>query len=155
VIGAGSRRLLSLAAREADVVALNFRTTAEGDWDPSDLSGDAMAQKLACVREAAGARFGALELSVFVALVVVTDEEPRRAAASALEQARLADRLSVEQVLGTPQVLVGGVDRIVETLLERRERFGISYVVVRDPDAAAPVSVMEAFAPVVARLAGE
>ena len=39
-------------------------------------------------------------------------------------------------------VLVGSIDEIVETLQERRERYGFSYIVVLEP-------VVEAFAPVV------
>jgi hypothetical protein len=42
---------------------------------------------------------------------------------------------------------VGTVEEICETLRERRERYGISYLTVFERD-------MEAFAPVVARLAG-
>ena len=44
-------------------------------------------------------------------------------------------------------VLVGTIDQITEKLCIRRERFGISYVVIRD-------SVSDEFAPVVERLAG-
>ena len=42
---------------------------------------------------------------------------------------------------------VRSVDEIAETLQERRERYGFSYVVILEP-------VMEAFAPVVERLTG-
>ena len=47
------------------------------------------------------------------------------------------------------------IEQIVDTLVARRERFGVSYVVVRDSDAGSPVSVMDTFAPIVARLAGK
>ena len=50
-------------------------------------------------------------------------------------------------MLDSPLVLIGTVDEIAETLQERRERYGFSYIVVMEP-------VMEAFAPVVERLAG-
>jgi hypothetical protein len=53
----------------------------------------------------------------------------------------------VDDVLDSPAVLLGTVDEIVETLQERRERYGFSYIYILEP-------VMEAFAPVVARLAG-
>jgi probable F420-dependent oxidoreductase len=154
LIGGGSRRVLAIAAREADIVGLNFRTTPRGDADPSDFSAEATAQKVAWVREAAGERFDELELSVFVGFLAVADE-PRRAAEQILEAWRLTGKLSVDQLLETPQALVGSVEQIVETLLARRERFGISYIVVRDSDAGSPVSIMETFAPIVARLAGE
>jgi hypothetical protein len=50
-------------------------------------------------------------------------------------------------VLETVYVLVGTVEEICETLRQRRERYGISYLTVFERD-------MEAFAPVVARLEG-
>jgi hypothetical protein len=47
-----------------------------------------------------------------------------------------------------PYVLVGTVDQIVQDLCARRARWGISYYVVHEP-------YMDAFAPVVTRLAGQ
>jgi hypothetical protein len=44
-------------------------------------------------------------------------------------------------------VLIGTIDQIVEDLQARGERWGISYYVVQEP-------YLDAFAPVVARLAG-
>jgi hypothetical protein len=55
--------------------------------------------------------------------------------------------LSPEDVLQSPYLLVGTVDELVEDLQRRRERWGISYVISFEP-------VMDALAPVVARLAG-
>ena len=47
---------------------------------------------------------------------------------------------------GSPYVLIGPVEAIAEQLAERRERLGVSYVTVFERD-------LEAFAPVIARLA--
>jgi len=44
-------------------------------------------------------------------------------------------------------VLLGTIEQICDTLQQRRERYGISYLTVFERD-------MEAFAPVVTRLAG-
>ena len=44
-------------------------------------------------------------------------------------------------------MLVGTVDEVCDTLVRRREEWGVSYVVVGD-------DLLEAFAPVVDRLAG-
>ncbi len=55
--------------------------------------------------------------------------------------------LTGEQLGEHPHGLIGSVDAICEQLVARREAYGISYVTVGR-------SVMEAFAPVVARLAG-
>jgi hypothetical protein len=51
--------------------------------------------------------------------------------------------LSTGQILESPHVLVGTVDQMVETLQERRERYGISYITV--------FGDIDAFSPVVAR----
>ncbi len=53
-----------------------------------------------------------------------------------------------ELVLEVPYVLIGMVEQLCEEVLARRERYGISYVTVFEKH-------MEAFAPVVARRAGE
>jgi hypothetical protein len=50
-------------------------------------------------------------------------------------------------MLASPYVLFGAVEQIVEDRRARRERYGFAYLVVFEPS-------MEAFAPVVARLAG-
>ena len=54
---------------------------------------------------------------------------------------------AAEDVLDMPSIFIGTRDQIVEDLLRRREQYGFSYFVVSDAS-------MEAFAPVVRRLAG-
>ena len=82
----------------------------------------------------------------------MTDDDPRQAISRLMERRPPGERLDADAALAAPAALVGSVDGIVETLLARRERFGISYVVVRDPTGDG--SMADAFAPVVARLAG-
>ncbi len=145
-IGGGSRRILSFAAREADIVSFNIRTTRDGGFDMSSLSAEATDQKLQWVREAAGNRFDSLELNVLVTTVIVT-EKRTQAARDHLRQENLPyDDTSVKQWIESPSVLVGTVDQIVETLRHRREKYGFSYVSVFEP--------MEPFVPVIERLAG-
>ena len=55
--------------------------------------------------------------------------------------------LDPEVALDIPMVVVGTVDQICETLLERRERWGFSYYVLHEQD-------IDTFAPVVERLTG-
>jgi probable F420-dependent oxidoreductase len=142
VIGGGSRKILSLAAREADVVGITTRALPDGSKDAADMTAAATARKIAWVREAAGERFDRIELNTICPTVEVTPD--RRAAAE-----RLAAQLPVSaaEILESPAVLLGSVEEIAETLLRRRERFGFSSIVVLEP-------VMEAFAPVVERLRG-
>jgi hypothetical protein len=52
-----------------------------------------------------------------------------------------------EQIENSPVAMIGSTDQITETLRQRREEYGFSYIVVHEAE-------MEAFAPVVAALAG-
>jgi probable F420-dependent oxidoreductase len=142
-IGGGGRRTLTLAAREASIVGLVPRARRDGSGlDMTDLSDAATREKLEWVRSAAGERFDSLEIHALIQAVAVAD---RRTAAAD----QLASRFKVARdvVLETPYVLLGTVEEMCESLRQRRERYGISYLTVFERD-------MEVFAPVVARLAG-
>jgi probable F420-dependent oxidoreductase len=150
LLGGGSKRMLSIAAREANIVGINVRTTAEGDLDLSSITPEATEQKIAWVREAAGERFQELELNV-LAFVMVTDQR-RQAAEQTLREFEMpADEASIDGILASPTFLFGTVEQIVEDLQARRQQFGISYIAVGDFIQA---DVMQRFAPVIARLAG-
>ena len=144
MIGGGSRRVLSLAAREADIVSFNFNNRA-GILGPDGVqSGTAerTARKLVWVREAAGDRFDDLELEIGAYFTVVTD----RGAATAKGMAG-AFGITPEEMAVHPHALIGSIAAICEELERRRAEYGISYVTV--PDTAA-----DPFAPVAARLSG-
>jgi probable F420-dependent oxidoreductase len=144
LIGGGGRRMLSLAAREADIVNVNFdlregrvsRRTARSGF------ADVTVEKLAWIKEAAGDRFEHLELGAWVFMANVT--EGREDIAAALATGFGAE---ARDVLEMPHFLIGTVDELVDDLRERRERYGFSFVVV-------PGDAAEAFAPVVERLTG-
>ena len=144
-IGGGGRRILSLAAREADIVSLNatLRGGAVGPGTLASASPAGFDEKLAWVREAAGERFAALELQCHCPFVTVGSEG--RAAGEALAK-QLG--LAPEDAREFPLALCGTPDELCEALVRRRERWGFSYTIV-------PSDRMEAFAPVVARLAGK
>lgn len=141
MVGGGGQRVLSLAARHAEIVALNPRATPEGVPDRRDITAEATARKLAWVREAAGARFPDLELNI-IALRVVTTAD-RAATAHQLAQEL---GLTPDEVLASPHVLLGSAEEMAETLRQRRDRYGISYVTVTEDG-------LESFAPVMERLA--
>ena len=147
LIGGGSRRILSLAGRDADIVGLNVRTTPDGGMDFASLSPEATAEKMTWVRLAAGERLANLEIQLLASRTAVTDT-PRRVAEEMRAAWRMGDETSVADVLATPHTLIGSVDAIVDKLRETRERFAVSYVTVLEP-------AMDVFAPVVARLAGQ
>ena len=130
LIAGSGRQMLSLAGREADIVALAIQP---------DASEVVVAERISWIREAAGARFSEIELNIN--LMAVGDRVPRQVEARMHLTARdLAERGSVAATTGT-------TDEICEQLIQRRERLGISYLLVSD-------ELMESFAPVVERLTG-
>ena len=144
LVGGGGRRILSIAAREADIVGVNF-SLAEGEVNPvvaATGTAEATREKVAWIREAAGERLGVIEMNVTVFVCIVTDEREAMA-----ERVAGGFGLSLDEVKATPHVLVGTVDQIAEDLEQRRDEFGFSYVVLSG-------DVFEAMAPVVKRLAG-
>jgi probable F420-dependent oxidoreductase len=144
VLGGGGKRMLRLAGREADVVSVNFNLS-EGRVNRNLVRtgmADATDEKVTWIKEAAGERFPAIELSVTVFVANVTDDRT-----SVAEAMAAGLRSEPGEMLHTPHFLIGTVDEIVEDLQARRERYGISYVIV--PDEAA-----ESLAPVVERLTG-
>src|SRR5262249_6354598 len=75
LLGGGGQRLLSLAAREADIVGINVASRT-GQLDRSaggNGPADATDQKPVWIRAAAGPRFPDLELGVVMFVVVVTE----------------------------------------------------------------------------------
>jgi probable F420-dependent oxidoreductase len=145
LIGGNGPALLSLAAKEADLVGLSGITFREGGTK-ADVSGwtvTAVDERMRLVRDAAGARYDDLEMSALVQRVIVTGERRR----AAEELAKPWTPLTPDDILQSPHVLVGTVDQLVDDLLARRQRWGISGYVTFEP-------YLEALAPVVARLAG-
>ncbi|MEQ8716790.1 MAG: TIGR03621 family F420-dependent LLM class oxidoreductase [Acidimicrobiales bacterium] len=144
MIGGGSPRVLRFAGGVADTVSVNFdnssgRIGAEG---MASGAAEATAAKIAWVRDGAGDRFADIELEVGAYFTAVTGDPQR-----ALDRIATTVGVAPELLDGNPHVLVGSAEEIVDTLLARREQHGFSYVTVDD-------RVMEAFAPVVAALAG-
>ncbi len=147
-IGGGGQRLLSVAAREADIIGFLPRARPDGQGqDITDATPQALEQKITWVREAAGARFADLELGILVAQVLTTEDREQAAHLIASTLAR-GFKVSTDVILQAPYLLLGTVDQMCEDLLARRERYGISYISVFEQS-------METLAPGVARLAGQ
>jgi probable F420-dependent oxidoreductase len=145
LVGGNGPRLLALAAAEADIVALSGITFARGGTEPevSGFRAAAVDERVRRLHATAGTRFQTLELSALVQRVILTPD--RRAAAA--ELAQRWTRLSVDDILTSPFVLLGSLDEIVAQLLAHRVRWGLSYWVVFE-------TAVDDFAPVVERLAG-
>lgn len=144
VIGGGGERVLRLAARTADIVAVNVNLQA-GVIDERafpDGTPDATDRKLAWLRDEAGDRFAELELQVRVHLAMITGDR-----AAVIEEMAPAFGLTPDEAAATPHALIGSVEEVRDQLIERRERWGISYLGMSGDQ-------LDAFAPVVAELAG-
>jgi hypothetical protein len=132
-----------VAAEQADTVGVNTSLASgeKGGDVASQATFDHYDRCLGWIREAAGDRFGSLELQIAAFAVMVVSS--RRIAL------RSATMLGFpgEGALDLPILLIGTEDELCERLLERREKWGFSNVVV-------PGESMEIFAPIVARLAG-
>lgn len=144
LIGGGGRKVLSLAGREADIVGINpnLRAGAVTAEAVQTSLADHTLEKVGWVREAAGARFEEIELQIRYFLCAVTEDRVGLA-----EMMAPGFGLTAQEALDSGVALVGTVDHIVEQMEQRREEWGVTYVVVGD-------DVAEQFAPVVARLAG-
>jgi probable F420-dependent oxidoreductase len=144
LLGGGGKKMLTLAGREADIVHMNFNL-AEGATNAKLISTGLAAatdEKVSWIRAAAGSRFEQIELGLTIFRGSVTDD--RDAVAGAFGP---MFGLQPRDVLEIPHFLVGTVEQIVEDLQARRERFGVSHIVL--PDDAA-----DDLGPVVERLAG-
>jgi len=141
LIGGGGRRLLSFAAKHADIVSILPRSRPDGQgFDIQDAGASAFDEKVGWIREAAGARFADLELNVLLQAVMQTGDRTTVA-----EMLASQFQAPVDELLESPLILVGTADQMVADLEARQVRFGISYLTVFDRD-------MEAMAPVIQRL---
>jgi probable F420-dependent oxidoreductase len=144
LVGGGGRKLLTLAAQEADIIGFTpaARTGEITTEQARETLPPTWTEKFQWVREAAGERFDDLELQIRYFFAAITDD--RRGLA---EAAAPAFGISADEALQSGVALVGSVDECCDLLVQRREEWGVSYIAFGDNE-------YEAFAPVVARLAG-
>jgi probable F420-dependent oxidoreductase len=144
IIGGGGKRVLSFAAQHADIVSINvnLREGTGGPETAPNASPERTREKVAWVKEAAGARFTDLELNALIGFVMITDDADGIAKAMAPHFG-----ISDEDARHIPLALLGTTDEMIEELEWRRAEYGISYWSI-ESDA------WEALGPVVSALAG-
>jgi probable F420-dependent oxidoreductase len=113
-LGGNGNRLLRLAAREADIVGFL-----------GHLSHVELRERVGFLRAAAGERFDAMELHMFVSAVAVAAMGGGEPNLNLVRQ--IAPGASDEQLLELPGVLTGSAQEIADTLVEYRETYGITY----------------------------
>ena len=146
IIGGGGRRVLTIAAREADIVGVNgtLDSGVIGAEAIATMTEQAVVEKVEIVAAAAIAadRIDRIEMNIRTFFVSVTDD--RAAALGAIAGMIGVDAAMVE---ASPFALVGSAASIADELIARRERFGFSYIIIG-------ADVLDSFAPIVAGLAG-
>jgi len=145
LIGGGGKRVLSIAARQADIVGVNASLHAGvvGPEAIATMTAESTVEKVQIVADAAGDRLDHIEMNIRAFFVSVTDDRVSQIKA-------MAEMIGVDPAMveASPFALIGSPAKIVEDLLARRERYGFSYVIVGSGE-------IEDFAPVVAELAGK
>jgi probable F420-dependent oxidoreductase len=145
LIGGNGRRVLSVAARSADIVSFTGFSQIEGtrDVNPTHFTRQGLTTQVGWVRAVAGDRAIRLELSTLVQGVTLTGD--RRSTAQDLQP--LLPSLSVDDILDSPYGLIGTAQQIADQLRQQRELLGISYITVFEKD-------LEAMSGVIALLKG-
>ena len=144
LIGGGGKRVLSIAAREADIVGVNPNLKAGyvGPEVAASARPEMWDKRIGWVKEAAGDRLGDIELQVLTFLTQVVPN-----GAEVYENMAPVFGMTPEELRQVPIGMAGTADEIADMLRERREKWGFSYIVVQ-------ADAHEAFAPVVEKLAG-
>jgi probable F420-dependent oxidoreductase len=144
VIGGGSRRILTLAGRYAHVASIvpSLAAGVVGTEMAAESVVEKYRDRVEWVRHAAEGRAEEIEFQCWTAAVQVVPNRDEL-----IDKMAPAFGLTAAQLRAAPIALIGTVKEIVDTLRERRESLGFSYIVVHEAE-------MEALGPVIAELAG-
>ena len=145
LIGGGGPRVLKLAAQLADIVGINpsLKDGTVNAETISHMSAEAVSEKIEIVQNAAGSRMQNIELNIRTFLVNIRDN-----ADEAINGTANMFKIEPQMVADSPFSLMGPPAKIAEDLLARRERWGLSYIIVGGED-------VNSFAPVIKILAGK
>ena len=170
LMGGGGTKMLTLATKEANIISIantkskDFAADVIGrmssmvrsrsdsiDKDSKDiskksmdsLSANAVDEKVAQIQFLAGDRMPNIELNIRPFMINITKD-----ANSAIEILAHGLKTGTQDVLENPFALIGPPEKLIDDLLYRRDRWGISYVNVGPAD-------IDTFAPVVSHLKGK
>ncbi|GLD29893.1 MULTISPECIES: LLM class F420-dependent oxidoreductase [Mycobacterium] len=120
LIAGNGDRVLTLAARYADIVGLTGARVREAD--------DPLTERVEFVRAAAGDRFDSLELNLAVTAMPRAGETVPDLAMTR----RYSPGMSDEELLAMHSVLTGSPGAIADTLREYRDKYGVTSITVQD-----------------------
>jgi probable F420-dependent oxidoreductase len=127
LVGGGGRKVLTVAAKHADIVGICARTRRGRVTSNSmkEMTFDGICEKVNWVKEAAeaaGRGFEEIELNIIIYWMSVTDNlEP------VLEEIAKRYQMTVEEIIEYPVFLIGSANEIQEKLVRIREKTGINY----------------------------
>lgn len=155
IVGGGGPRMLTMAAKHADIISLVPSSTKEGKMKLSEITIEKSIERVETIRRAAGDRFDSIELNWTITSIVVSDDREQTAemALGALDSGfppnvEVDTKLTVEDILNSPYIAIGSFEEIAEQIRNVRAKTTMSYVGVFPTQ-------MEAFAPVIPLLSGE
>ena len=117
VVGGGGKRVLSTAARLADIVGIN-PNVGEGKIGPeaiASMSAEATSEKVGWVRDAAGDRFDEIEISILKFVTIVTDQQ-----AAVAEKVGAGMGMDAATALASPHMIIGSAEQIADELIQQR-----------------------------------
>ena len=129
LIGGGGKRVLTLAAREADIIGINGTLTAGvvGPEALATMTAESVDEKVAIVARAArdAGRLADIEMNIRTFFVKVTNDREKTVDG-------ISSMFGVEKnmIESSPFALIGSVDYCIEELIARREKWGFSYTIV-------------------------
>jgi probable F420-dependent oxidoreductase len=138
LIGGGGKRVLTYAAREADIIGINGTLTAGvvGPEALSTMTAESVDEKVAIVAAAGAHRINDIEMNIRTFFVKVTNDR-----AATVDGISSMFGVDADMIDASPFALIGSVEECIEQLLERRERWGFSYTIVgaENIDECAPI----------------
>ena len=124
LIAGNGDRVLTIAAKQPDIIGLTGGDRAPGAGDP-------LAERIEFVRNAAPDRFDALKLNVAITAMPING--------SGMPDLKIPRRflpdLTDEDLLRHPGVLSGSTRDMADGIRGNRDTYGVSYIIVQAPHA--------------------
>jgi probable F420-dependent oxidoreductase len=149
LIAGGGPDILALAGREANIVAIvPSGITGSGQIPPEKFRLETMREQIQMVRDAAGARFGEIELSMFLDCTLTDDREKTIAELAAKTGPGERGPVDPDVVRNNAYRGIGTLQEIRGHIVRVRDAIGITYFCLRGPD-------VEKLGPICQELAGK
>lgn len=132
LIAGNGDKLLTIAARKADIIGLT-------GGDPLSDDGDPLSERIEFVRAAAPERFDDLELNISITACPLDGSGVPDLSITR----RFLPHMTEEQLLRTPGVLSGSPRDIADTIRGYRDTYGVTYITVQQPHAEAFAKVID------------